>query len=255
MSKRESLALNLEWRLTLFTALLLPLLVALGFWQLDRAEQKRELAAAWEERQAEAPVPLSALWDAELGELPYRAVSVQGHFDSQRYLLLDNRMRQRQFGYEVLGVFHLQASDRKVLVNRGWLAGDAARRALPEVRQPSGVLQLQGRLYVSPGEPYLLGEQDLLADWPLVLQGLEMDKLQAALQTRLGGELFPYTLRLDADDPAALLADWPLVNVSPAKHSGYALQWFSMALVLLLLFIFRSSNLWRVLRPQSKGEN
>ena len=49
------LHLDLEWRTTVFTALLLPLLIYLGFWQLQRAEEKALLATAFAERQASAP--------------------------------------------------------------------------------------------------------------------------------------------------------------------------------------------------------
>jgi len=30
-----------------------------------------------------------------------------------------------------------------------------------------------------------------------------------------------------------------VINVSPDKHRGYALQWFAMALVLLSIFVWR----------------
>lgn len=255
MSESGGLQFNFEWRTTLFTALLLPLLVWLGFWQLDRAEQKSELAAVWDNRQSQPAIPLDALWSAAADELAYRPVMVTGQFDPQHYLLLDNRIQQGKFGYEVVAVFNLQgAGDRRVLVNRGWLAGDAARRELPKVSQPDGLQTLTGTLYVAPGDPYLLGEQALSGEWPLVLQALEMDKLGPALASRLGGEFYRHSLRLEENDAAALVANWPVVNVSSAKHNGYAVQWFSMAAALLLLFVLRSSNLWRVLRPRSKRE-
>ncbi len=38
-----------------------------------------------------------------------------------------------------------------------------------------------------------------------------------------------------------------MVNVSPAKHRGYAVQWFTMAVVLLIFFFLRSSNIWQLL--------
>ncbi|HBM82559.1 MAG TPA: SURF1 family protein, partial [Halieaceae bacterium] len=53
-----ALKLDLEWRITLFTALLFPALIALGFWQLERADEKRELETQWAQRQSEAPVEL-----------------------------------------------------------------------------------------------------------------------------------------------------------------------------------------------------
>ena len=46
------LEFDFEWRITLFTLVLLPLLISLGFWQLQRAEEKAQLAAAFELQQA-----------------------------------------------------------------------------------------------------------------------------------------------------------------------------------------------------------
>ena len=43
--------------------------------------------------------------------------------------------------------------------------------------------------------------------------------------------------------PAALRTNRVLVNVSPQKHQGYAVQWFAMAAVLGVIFIIRNSNI------------
>ena len=43
------------------------------------------------------------------------------------------------------------------------------------------------------------------------------------------------------------MVDWQVVNVSPQKHQGYAVQWFAMAAVLFIFYLLRSSNLWQLL--------
>ena len=118
----------------------------------------------------------------------------------------------------------------------------------------AGEVTLTGHLYVPPGEPYLLAEQAFGGDWPLVLQALEMDKLGPELAQRLGDRVFPYSVRLDANAPGALAIDWQVINVSPQKHVGYAVQWFTMAAVLFLFFVFRSTNLWQWLRRRGPEE-
>lgn len=248
------LRLDFEWRTTVLTLVLLPVLVGLGFWQLQRAGEKQALAEAYAQRQRAQPVGLQALWQASPAELAYRRVEVSGSFDPQRYLLLDNRIRDGRFGYEVIALLRLSGSDRSVLVNRGWVAGDPSRRTLPRLEQPAGSHTLTAEVYVAPGDPYVLGEQPLEGSWPLVLQALEMDKLEPALEQRLQTDLFSRSLRVMPGDPVALEAGWPLVNVSPAKHTGYAVQWFSMAAALVVVFILRSSNLWPLLRGRSTGE-
>lgn len=241
-----------EWRITLFTLVLLPLLVGLGFWQLDRAEEKAQLALSFEQRQQQAPAGLVDVWDEPAETLAYLPVSLRGEFLPDQYFLLDNRTRGGRFGYEVLGIFGLANSDRLVLLNRGWLPGDPARLELPEVPRVSGTVELTGIVYVAPGAPYLLAEQELGSTWPSLLQAVEMDKLVPVIQGIGGGRVFPYPVRLGADQPGALAADWQVVNVSPQKHTAYAVQWFTMAFALLVLYLLRCSNAWQVLKSMFK---
>lgn len=241
------LQLDFEWRITLATVLLVPALVALGFWQLERADEKADLEARWSARQSEAPVPLTALAGDAPGQLAYRRVVLQGEFLAGRYLLLDNRVQQGRFGNEVIGLLALADSDEVVLVNRGWVPSDPARLVLPEVAEPDGPVELTGHIYVSPGKPYLLGEQQLAPPWPVRIQALDNEVLAPLVATVTDAALYPHPVRIDSGQPGALTVAWQLVNASPEKHHGYALQWFTMAAVLAFFFLLRSSNLWQLL--------
>lgn len=241
------LQFDLEWRITLATLVLLPILVNLGFWQLQRAEDKARLQSEWAERQSAAPVPLTVLADQAPEQWVYRGVRLTGEFLIDRYLLLDNRVRQGRFGYEVVGLLALKQGG-VALVNRGWLPGDPARRELPVIDWPRGEVSLIGHLYRSPGEPYLLGKQDFFGRWPLVVQALQVGPLAERLRTEFPGGLFPLEVRLKAGEPGALFVDWQIVNVSPEKHQAYAVQWFTMATFLVLLWWLRNSNLWSLIR-------
>jgi len=250
-----SLHLQLEWRLTLFTLVLLPVLLSLGAWQLQRAEQKRELATRYEARQQGEPLALSALpANASPESLAYQRVRLQGRYVPGEYLLQDNRVQQGRFGYEVIALFALSEGGY-ALVNRGWIEGDPARRTLPVPGSVSGEHALEGELYVPPDPPYLLAEQPLPLDaWPQVIQALQMEHLAPPLAERLGAPVFPHSVRLAAGGPGALRIDWPLINVSPQKHEAYAVQWFAMAFALALLYLLRSTNLWLLLRAR-QGDN
>ena len=241
-----------EWRITLFSAILVPLMVALGFWQLQRASEKAELSAAWEVRQQQAPVPVAELWDAPGTALAYLPVSLRGSFLEEEYFLLDNRILGGRFGYEVLGIMRLEGSGGLVLVNRGWIAGDPARLELPEVPPVDGQVVVAGTVYVAPGVPYLLVEQQLQPGWPKLLQAIEMDKVSPALGRLADDPVFPYPVRLAQGQPGALAVDWQVVNVSPDKHRAYAVQWFTMAAVLLMFYLLRSSNIWQLLKSIGK---
>lgn len=235
-----------EWRITLFAAVMVPLLVGLGFWQLARADEKRALAAAYEAQRQRPPARLAELVGAPAAELAYRPVRLQGSYRQGEYFLVDNRLRQGRFGNEVVAVFDSLEGDT-VLVNRGWLAADPARRQAPEVPEVLGQVTVTGHVYVAPGEPYLLEQQALAAGWPKTVQALEMGTLATAVATP-AGRLFPHPVRLDDAQPGALVTDWQVINVAPQKHTAYAVQWFAMAAVLALLYLLRSSNLAQLLR-------
>lgn len=236
-----------DWRTTLFVVAMVPLLAALGFWQLSRAAEKSAIAREFEAKREQAPALLPELTGASPAELAYRPVSLTGRFREREYFLLDNRMVQGRYGNEVLGVFELEDSDQLVLVNRGWVVADAGRRSLPEISPVPGRVTVLGQVYVAPGKPYTLADKPLAEGWPKRVQAVQADKLAVALG--LAPErLFPYPVRLEADQAGAFYIDWPVVNVSPAKHIGYAVQWFTMAAVLALIYLIRSTNLAEILR-------
>jgi cytochrome oxidase assembly protein ShyY1 len=237
-----------EWRISLFTALLVPLMVFLGFWQLQRADEKAALADAWEQRRQQPPAPLDKLWSVPGDSLAYRPVQFTGRFLQDEYFLLDNRIHDGRFGYEVLGILQLAERSGFVLVNRGWLAGDPARLVQPRVPVVGDRVTVSGHVYVAPGAPYLLAEQKLGEEWPKLLQAVEMDKLVPLLEGELGARVFPYHIRIGAAQAGALTVDWQVVNVSPEKHRGYAVQWFTMALFLTLFYLLRCTNLWQLVR-------
>ncbi len=240
------LRVELDWRTTLATSLLLPTLLSLGFWQLDRADEKAALIDRLEARRAlPAITPQSAL-RLPGDERPDRQVVMDARFTPNRFILLDNRLRGGIFGYEV--VAFAEVDQLAVALNLGWVRGDPSRQTLPTIVLPSGVQTVSGRLYQPSGDAFMLGENRLPAQFPSVVQQLTLTAWQDELQRRLDQPIFPLEIRVDEFESVAFDATWVIVNQTPAKHQGYAVQWFTMAGALGLAFIFRSTNLWRWLR-------
>lgn len=241
MAADKRFRVQFDWRVTTLALCLLPILLSLGFWQLDRAEEKRQLQALFEQRQQSGPVPIESLQDN--GDLRYQPVSLVGEFLNDRILLLDNRINRGKFGYEVVVPFALRDAEQIVLVNRGWIAGDSARRSLPVLPPIRGEFLLTGDVYVPQGNLMVLAETPVTG-WPRVVQSVDMDSVQAVF----GEVLFPYTVRLHAGSPGALETYWQIVNVQPSKHTGYAVQWFAMSATLVLIAVLANTNLWSLFR-------
>ena len=234
-----------DWKSVLAIALIFPILLSLGFWQLRRADEKATLLADFEQRRNLPPVAISGVTDYQ----NYLPVAANGEFDPQRYWLLDNRISHGRFGYEIMAVFTL-TDGRELLVNRGWLAGDPSRQTLPTVAIPSGQVRIQGELYRNTEKAFSLGAEPVTKLWPRRQQWLDLDDLVSEFPA-----LLPTTLRLADNSIGALQIERMVVNVTPAKHTGYAVQWFAMAVALGLIFIFRNSNVGEVLRRRKSKES
>ncbi|WP_157719242.1 SURF1 family protein [Halopseudomonas salegens] len=229
------------WPLWLFTLGFLPVLISLGFWQLERAEEKRVLDRQLSAAQAQPAVPLSSLGPS--AETDWRAVTLQGYFDPQLIWLLDNRIRGGVAGVEVLQILHLADSAEPVLINRGWLAWPD-RSELPQIPTPEQLQFLHAEVLPPVDSGFTLGDNDA-AGWPRLISRIELELMaeQAGLADR------PQRLRLREPGPASFTLDWPGLPTSASKHTGYAVQWFAMALALIALFV------WAGLRPASGGNN
>ena len=116
-------------KLLLFVCLMTPLLISLGYWQLDRAEEKRQILAEFVGNQQSAPAALVDLSGDT--NLQYRAAQLSGKLDANRRLLLDNRVRNGRPGYEVFEVLTPITGSQKILVNRGWVQASLDRNQLP----------------------------------------------------------------------------------------------------------------------------
>ncbi|MDF1831678.1 MAG: SURF1 family protein [Porticoccaceae bacterium] len=246
-----------NWKVLVFTLFFLPITLTAGFWQLHRAEEKREILAAQSALQADAPIAFADVRGGkELTETNgkseqrkgsaaqrYLRVTAVGEIHPQQVFLIDNRVRRGRPGYEVLvplKVVMAGAQPFWLMVNRGWLAGGLDRSQLPAIPPLKEVSTFTGYLYQSFGKHLVLADDVWAAgESPLVIQHFDQGKLERYL----GGNVYPYSLRLEEGSSGALKADWVIVNVQPEKHTAYAVQWFSMALALVILTLFANSNI------------
>jgi surfeit locus 1 family protein len=219
---------------TIVTLLLLPLMTGLGIWQLERAGWKQALVDAHEGRGRLSPVALGSLPDIN-DAVQYRRVFARGYYDMAHQLLLDNKIYQGHAGYHVLTPLHLDDSDAVVLVNRGWVPVGKSRAALPDIPGTDGEVLVDGIVRLPPKRFFRLAAVDETnTDWPKVVQQLEMGELEQLLDRTLE----PLILLLDKDDEFGFYRDWKAVyGVTVDKHRAYAMQWFSLAVVLLAIYI------------------
>lgn len=245
------LVIRINWLILACVVLAVAGLLQLGLWQLGRAQEKvaqQQAYLASGELQATpiAEVPTAGL---EFDALQHqnRRVLLRGMYLNDQQILLIYQTFEDQIGYEVVTPFRVAELDLVVLVSRGWSGigeVEALVAALPRIE---GSLTLEGQIHVPTLAQARQTNAVKTGDWPLVLRFLNTTELAPLFDA----PLFPYAVRLAADQPGVLIRHWPVVLVDSGRNFSYSLQWFSMALALALVSLILSSNvreLWKTRR-------
>ncbi|MFV1997167.1 MAG: SURF1 family protein [Acidiferrobacterales bacterium] len=223
--------------------LVLPGLIALGFWQLDRAEQKRSLQASYDARMNDEPVAIGTeLKKPE--DLQFRRVAITGFYDNSRTVLVDNRVYKGVAGYYVITPLRLNRSETRVLVNRGWVPLGPDRATLPDVRSPATLQRIVGVATIPHDKVFRLAPAEPIGTkWQPVWQHMNMKRFTKAVNYPVQ----PVVVLLDPESRAGgFVRQWQRLDTGIAKHQGYAFQWFSLAAALagigLYFFFLRSKK-------------
>ncbi|MES2718817.1 MAG: SURF1 family protein [Pseudomonadota bacterium] len=225
----------------------------LGWWQLDRAQQKLDLQARISARGSLPALPQAELprSEADAVQQHYRPVQLRGRWLADQTIYLDNRQMNARQGFFVVTPLLLAPGDA-VLVQRGWMPRDFADRSRlqPLPAQP-GEVMVTGRLAPPPSSLLALAG----AEQGPIRQNLDLPSVASTL----GLALRPMSVQQTAPTQAAtgtapasattvddgLLRQWPAVAVDVGKHHGYAFQWFALSALLVGL------TLWfQVIRPR-----
>ncbi|MCB1824731.1 MAG: SURF1 family protein [Candidatus Competibacteraceae bacterium] len=223
---------------TIAVILLLPVLLALGCWQLDRAAQKAELQTTFAKRFAQPPVDLTEVDPADSSNR-YLHVVASGRYDGVHQMLLDNQVHDGQPGYHVLTP--LRMAGNAILIDRGWVPLGESRQVLPDIGVSTDDITIGGWL-AQPASPGLRLGDAAGADqrWPRVIPYVDYQRLSAIL----GYPLQPAVILLVPEAPGGYWRDWRprFGGFGPERHRGYAVQWFALAVALIILYVFASAR-------------
>jgi surfeit locus 1 family protein len=217
------------WSIAL-TAAGVMLFIALGIWQLERADYKESVQLKFEQRLGDPYQKFEP--GTELDEIEFRKLIVNGFYDNARNILIDNQIHKGKAGYHVLTPLQLSASDTIILVNRGWAEWGVTRDSLPLISAArdgdvAGIANF-------PTEPAMrLGGIELSERWPQLLRYVDIE----AMQSQFSGRLLPIVLWLAPEQEGYFVRDWNPVWMRPEKSRAYATQWFAFALLALVFFV------------------
>ncbi len=214
------------WSIVLVLASM-SLFIKLGVWQVHRATEKEQLILQSQQSSLSYKVlkPTSAIKQ-------FQKLEVAGAYQGQDTFLLDNRFYQHRVGFEVINILKTDAGPY-LLVDRGWISATNSRRILPTIPLLKAKSLHKGQAYYPSKQSWVLDDTTPdISNWPVVIEKLDIPQLSALLNH----QLYPFILRLDKTDPNSLVRDWQVVTMKPEKHRGYAFQWFSFAMIALIIF-------------------
>lgn len=226
----------LHWQriiLPSFAALpVLAILLGLGLWQMRRLEWKNAILDSLAAAQAAPPVPAGA------SAAPFTHISATGRFRHDQEIILGAEVRGTVLGADLITPLEREGLP-PLLVDRGWV---------PQTRQ--GVERPEGTVTVTGwARPSERGGMLSASDSPATRQFFNFDI--PAMGAALGIAPAPFGLVVvgqGAARPAGVLGAGPAAHQGavpdPARgfpqpdnpHLGYAITWFSLALVWCAVF-------------------
>ena len=200
------------------------MLLLLGFWQLYRLNWKINLINEIEISLKNDPVELS-----NTNKKNYLRIKTSGEIDFDRQIYLYNLNESGKPGFEVINPIVID--NQNYLINRGWIKFDQKNK--PQINSLNqeniiGTLKLQSK--ASSFKP----ENDLKQNYWFTLN---RDDIFSFTGKRFSNYIIYLNGDYESPKPKVITA-----NISN-NHKKYAITWFSMAISILLIYLyFRKKN-------------
>jgi surfeit locus 1 family protein len=231
--------------MSIVVVIMLIILLSLGTWQMDRSREKQLLLDSYQQAPSLPSLDFAAIGD-DWEQYRFRKIDLDGKYDTQHQVLLENQVRSGQSGFMVFTPFHVDDGQQTVLVNRGWLPRHNDPGSLPDVTVTEQKRSLIGLISHPPEVGFRIGSlNESASGWPKMAPYIDHDWISL----QLGEQIVPWVVLLDKGQSDGFLRDWhPSVRMTPDKHKGYAFQWYSLAIVLVFLFVVGS------LKPEGRED-
>ena len=209
---------------SVFVYFIILTLLSLGFWQIYRLNWKLELIEQIENSLKNDPVELS-----NIEKKNYLRIKTSGEIDFDKQIYLYNLNDAGKPGFEVINP--IKIGDENYLVNRGWIPFE--KKDLPEINLVDQN-QIVGTLMLQTKPSTFKPENDIEKNYWFTLDREDILKFT-------GRNFSEYVIYLNGDYKI------PKPRVITAKisnnHKKYAITWFSMAISILLIYLyFRKKN-------------
>jgi surfeit locus 1 family protein len=183
----------------------------------------------------------------DLASMEWRQVTVTGEYDFENQIALRNQYYGNEYGYHLITPLllsdtsaSLSAGSRAVLVDRGWIPADGnSTPADWRKYDEPGPVHVAGQIRLGQAKPAFGGVSDAMPENRTRLEiWNNFDLSQISGQSPY--PLLPVYIQPDVDpgDTDPPIPFQPEVELTEGSHFGYALQWFTFALILFAGYPF-----------------
>ena len=205
-------------------------LVSLGFWQLDRADEKRGIEASIKLANTGS---VELIKDEEVLEnKEYYEVRLQGKYLSDKQFIYDNQIVNQVSGYYVLTPYALEGQSKTILINRGFIPWNGRRDKLADIDIGQDAREIKV-LISKPIKRMELKPTEIGIQFPILIQSIDLQDMASLASVDFSSVIG----LLDPSASNGFVRKWEPYTGSIEKHIGYAVQWFLMALVLAIIGI------------------
>ena len=216
-------------KILIFAIIFVPITISLGFWQLDRAEEKREIIANYDELLTSEPINLNVKTIYK----NWQPITTIGRF-KDIVIFEDNAILSGRAGFKIYHLFE-NGDGSYVFVHRGFIERNMVKNNLPLVNTPKGKQSLVGSVLIKEDNSFV---QDIEESDARIIQEFNIERLINKFPILKDRYLHPFLFNLDIRDNKKFLAIEKPVNMAASKHIGYAIQWFGLCIALIILTIY-----------------
>lgn len=216
-------------KILIFAIIFVPITTSLGFWQIDRAKEKREIIANYDELLTSEPTKLNVKTIYK----NWQPIITIGQF-KDNVIFEDNAILNGRAGFKIYHLFE-NGDGSYVFVHRGFIERNMVKNNLPFIDLPKGKQSLSGSALIKENNSFV---KDIQESDIRIIQEFNTESLINKFPILKDRYLHPFLFNLDIRDNKKFLAIEKPVNMAASKHIGYAIQWFGLCIALIILTIY-----------------
>ena len=220
---------NFKSKILIFAVIFVPITISLGLWQIERANEKKVIISNYDKLLVSTPIALQKEQPLE----NWQPIETVGAYQDL-VIYEDNAINSGKAGFKVYHLFQ-NGDGTFIFVHRGFIERNLIKNNLPRIDTPVGKKNIKGTTLFKQNNTFVknIEESDIR-----IIQEFNTSVLIERFPILKDRYLHPFLFNLDVRDADKFQPIEKPVNMTAAKHIGYAIQWFGLCAALIILTIY-----------------